>query len=83
MNRGGSQEAIGFDEVVSQLEPDDPKGMGGSVIIIDVGIRVDKRGFNSNKLTSLVCVPIHTLQNGQSTLSRTQTIFKVDFKKAG
>jgi hypothetical protein len=46
LNRRESKEAIGFDEIVSQFEPDDPKGMGGSVIIIEISIRVDKGGFH-------------------------------------
>jgi hypothetical protein len=52
LNSGGGKEAIGFDEIVSQFEPDDPQGMGGPVIIIEISICIDEGGFHKNKLTS-------------------------------
>jgi hypothetical protein len=50
LNGRGGKEAIGFDEIVSQFEPDDPKGMGRPVIIIEISVCIDEGGFQNDPL---------------------------------
>ena len=57
LNGRGGKEAIGFDEIVSQFEPDDPKGMVGPVIIIEISIRIDEGGFQIDPLGSFKQFP--------------------------
>jgi hypothetical protein len=69
LNGRESKEPISFDEIVSQFEPDDPKGMGGAVIIIEISICIDESGFQNGPLDLFdqSCGP--DLKNGHSTLS--------------
>ena len=69
MNGRGGKEAIGFDEIVSQFEPDDPKGMVGPVIIIEISIRIDEGGFQIDPLGVLNQFSGPCLKTDQSTLS--------------
>jgi len=46
LNGGEIQKPVGFDEVIGQFEPDDLKGMGRSIIIIEVGIGIDEGIFH-------------------------------------
>jgi hypothetical protein len=46
LNGGEIQKPVGFDEVIGQFEPDDLKGMGRSIIIIEIGIGIDEGIFH-------------------------------------
>jgi hypothetical protein len=46
LNRGEVQKSVGFDKTIGQFESDDPKGMGRSVIIIEIGIGVEEGIFH-------------------------------------
>jgi hypothetical protein len=65
------KEAVSLDQIVSQFEPDDPKGMGGSVIIIEISIRIDKSclQFQDDPLNFLNQFSGPSFKNGHSTLS--------------
>jgi hypothetical protein len=60
LNGRGGKETIGLDEIVSQFKPDEPKGMGGPVIIIEISIRIDEGGFQKITLyTFSTSFPTH------------------------
>jgi hypothetical protein len=69
LNGRGGKEAIGFDEIVSQFKPDEPKGMGGPVIIIEISICIDEGGFQNEPLSFLKQFSDSSLKNNNSTLS--------------
>ena len=48
-----SKEAIGPDKIIRQFEPDDPKRMGGPVIIIEISICIDEGSLQNVSLTFL------------------------------
>jgi len=70
LNGRRNKKAIGFDEIVSQFEPDEPEGMGGPVIIIEISIRIDKGGFQNDRL--------HFLNQFSTRASRTTTQLYLD-----
>jgi len=73
LNGGGDKEAIGFDEIVSQFEPDDPKGMGGPVIIIEISICIDEGGFQNDPVNFLDSLP------AEASSTATQLYLDINF----
>jgi hypothetical protein len=47
------EESVGLDKIVGQLKPDDLKRMSGPIIIIKIGVSIDKGCRHLNGLTSL------------------------------
>jgi hypothetical protein len=69
LDGGEVKELIGPDEIISQFEPNDPKGMGRPVIIIEISICIDEGGFQNDPLNFLNQFSGPGLKNGHSTLS--------------
>ena len=70
LNERDGKEAIGFDEIVSQFKPNEPKGMGGPVIIIEISICIDEGGFQNDRL--------HFLNQFSTRASKTTTQLYLD-----
>jgi hypothetical protein len=50
LNRREVQESIGFDQFVGQFKPYNPKGVSGSIIIIEIGIGIDEGSLHEGMI---------------------------------